>query len=246
MATKNWIIYVRKSLYVLGLLVLIAMLFALWKEQKKQICTAIEIEITAPTDLQLLDEAMIQDSIQRWFEGGLTALRLEQIDLQELEDRISAISAVDAAEVSTQPNGVLKVEVDQRLPIVRIYSTETTSFYLDYRAKRIGSDSYLPARVPIATGITTDSMIKKVYTLAAYVQENAFAEALVEQIFVTDAQELAILPKLYPHEVVIGEPKDLEQKFYLLENFYKYGLSKEGWDAYKRINLTFKNQIVCN
>lgn len=30
-----------------------------------------------------------------------------------------------------------------------------------------------------------------------------------------------------------------------LENFYKYGLSKAGWDKYSYINLEFDNQIIC-
>lgn len=246
MAKFDWKTYLRKTLYVIAVLLLILLLVFLWDKQKEQICEEVEIEVVVPQDRMLLNRQMIQDSINLWYNGGLVGLPSSMLDIHELEQRILGVEAVRNAQVSLQLNGVLRISIDQRIPIVRLYSSETSSYYLDILNKKISARPYLAARVPIASGALDETMSKKVYTLASYVQENPFAEALVEQIFVTDEKDLILIPKLHSHRVIIGDAVDLEDKFNRLQKFYKHGMNKVGWDEYKTINLKYANQIVCD
>ncbi len=246
MAKFDWKTYLRKMLYVLALLLLVLLLVFLWDKQKQQICEAIEIEIVVPQDKMLINQQMIEDSLATWYPGGLVGLPINGVNIFELEQRLKAIEAVIDAQVSAQLNGILRIDLDQRIPIVRVYTTETTSYYLDILGHKISTKAYLAARVPIASGNLGAGMSKKVYTLAAYVQENPFAEALVEQIFVTDEKELILVPKLHSHKVIIGDTLELQDKFDRLQKFYKHGMNKVGWNEYKTINLKYANQIVCN
>ena len=88
-------------------------------------------------------------------------------------------------------------------------------------------------------------MIKKVYTLSTYVQENEFMEALTEQIFVDDNSDLVIIPKIKNQRIVIGDTTLIPEKFEKLILFYQEGLNHIGWEKYHTINLKYKNQIVC-
>lgn len=246
MAKRNIMPYLRKTLYVLAIFLLIAMIFYFKIKQGEQSCREIKINIVVPLDKQLLTEEMVQDKILKWYPGGLVGLPMSDIDIAALEDSIQTLAPVNNVEVSYQLNGDLQIDIDQKIPIVRLYKGAGPGAYLDRAMSVIPSKGLEPARVPVASGNISGDMINKVYTLSTYVQENTFAEALTEQIFVTDEGVLILIPKMGSHRVIIGDPVDLEDKFKRLELFYKHGLSKLGWDRYKTINLSFKGQIVCN
>lgn len=245
MAKTSWKPYIRKGLFVMGLVLIIALLFVLKGKQQRQVCSEVGIEIVVPHDMQLLTEFMVQDLLLEWYEGGLVGLPIAEIDLADIEKRLSEQTAVASVEVSMHLNGILEITIDQRIPIVRIYQGPESSYYLDYRGGKIPAKGHEPARVPVATGSSGPEMIEKIYTLACYVQENQFAEALVEQIFVSEAGALIVIPKVGSHQVILGNSTDLDIKFHKLETFYKEGLNAVGWDKYKSVDLSFANQIVC-
>lgn len=236
--------YLRKTFYILALGMLIGLLVYFKKQHRTQVCSAIDIRIVVPLDKQLVTEDMLREYLLKWYSGGLVGVELADIDISDIEKKIEALEPIRNVEVSVQLNGELRIEVDQRIPIVRIMSQP--SYYLDRNKRKIYTTGLEPARVPVASGALHGEMIDKIYTLSTYVQENAFAEALCEQIFVTNDGDLILIPKIGSQQVIIGQPTELDSKFRRLEQFYKYGLNKLGWDKYKTINLSFADQIVCN
>ena len=81
----------------------------------------------------------------------------------------------------------------------------------------------------------------------------------IEQINVLPDLGIELVPRVGDHVVYLGQlpqaksPEDRKQlidsfvnhKMERLEKFYKYGLSKAGWNKYGYINLEFDNQIIC-
>lgn len=238
--------YIRKSLYLLSLILLMALLVVLKQNQAKQICDSILIEIDAPLEKQLVTKRLVNDRISEWYSGGLIGRSQANLNLPELEGRIEEMPAVRKAEVSFDLRGELRIEVKQRMPLVRVIRSTGEQFYLAKGFVKIPVSGTDVARVPIANGRLTNAMIKKVYTLSTYVQENPFMQALVEQIFVDTKGDLVIVPKVRNQQIIIGDTDRLTEKFEKLTDFYTGGLSSVGWQKYKTINLKYKNQIVCN
>ena len=56
---------------------------------------------------------------------------------------------------------------------------------------------------------------------------------------------MELVPRVGSHIVYLGQPTDFAKKLDRLEKFYKYGLSKAGWNKYSYINIEFHNQIIC-
>jgi cell division protein FtsQ len=121
---------------------------------------------------------------------------------------------------------------------------KTASYYLAENLVKIPSKDVDIARVPVVNDFCSPEMIKKVYTLSTYVHENAFIDAITEQIFVKKG-DLIIIPKINNQKVVIGDTTNIPEKFEKLIDFYVDGLNHIGWDKYQIINLKYKNQIVC-
>ena len=66
-----------------------------------------------------------------------------------------------------------------------------------------------------------------------------------EQINVTQAKELELVPRVGEHIIFLGKPGNYEEKFEKLKTFYEKGLNQVGWNKYSRISLEFNNQIIC-
>ena len=236
--------YLRKSLYVLSIVMVFVILFLLRKNQQHQICTYVKIVIEAPVQKQLITQEIIKNKLDKWYIGGLSGVPQNSISLSDIEEKLENIPAIKEAEVSFDLKGELKIDILQRIPLVRIMPPNQKSFYLADDLVRIPSFDVDIARVPVVNDYLSPEMIKKVYTLSTYVHENAFIDAITEQIFV-DKGDLIIIPKINNQKIVIGDTTDIPAKFDKLIDFYVDGLNHIGWDKYRIINLKYKNQIVC-
>ena len=237
--------YLRKLVYLLSLLVVVTLVVVLKRNHNRQICTDVQILIDAPIEKQLITKKRIQDNLNSWYQEGLSGVENQDIDLADIEDQLESLAPVYNAEVSFDLRGVLKIQIDQEIPVVRIIQSTGKSFYISKRNVQIPVSESDVARVPIANGRFSKAMITKVYTLSTYVQENEFMEALTEQIFVDDNSDLVIIPKIKNQRIVIGDTTLIPEKFEKLILFYQEGLNHIGWEKYHTINLKYKNQIVC-
>ena len=79
-----------------------------------------------------------------------------------------------------------------------------------------------------------------------YVRTHDFWNAQIEQVYVNADGELELIPRVGNQTILFGDEKGMEEKFSKLYTFYKEGLSKTGWNQYKTINVTFKDQVVCS
>lgn len=238
--------YLRKTVLVGSILLLFVLLFILNQQHRNHICQQITIAIDAPIERQLVSQNIIKKNLNKWYANGLLGDQYKDINLAELESKFESIDAVKNAEVSFDLSGELKIAITPRVPVVRIFKRGEASYYLDDEFKKISAKGTDVARVPIANGNFSKSMIKKVYTLSTHVQENPFMDALTEQIFVTNNGDLVIIPKVMNQRIIVGDTLDLENKFLKLTDFYNHGLKNVGWDKYRIINIKYKDQVVCN
>jgi cell division protein FtsQ len=93
--------------------------------------------------------------------------------------------------------------------------------------------------------IIESATLKNVLRLTHYIHSNAFWNAQIEQIAVTNENEFQLVPKIGNHIIEFGAAENIEEKFSKLQTFYKEGLNYVGWNNYKTINLKFDNQVVC-
>ena len=75
--------------------------------------------------------------------------------------------------------------------------------------------------------------------------DDPFWHSQIEQINVLPDGSVEMIPRVGDHIVYLGQPTHLKEKLTRLEKFYRYGLSKAGWNKYSYINIEFNNQIIC-
>ncbi len=77
--------YLRKSLYVLSIIILLVVLYFLYENQQNQICTFVKIKIEAPEQKELITQEIIKNKLDKWYIGGLSGVPQNSISLLDIE-----------------------------------------------------------------------------------------------------------------------------------------------------------------
>lgn len=188
--------------------------------------------------------------------GQLVGRTLASIPLQEMEEELANIPYVSRSRVSMDMNGQLNVEIWQRKAVIRIIDENGRSFYVDQeRVKLPVSSSYAP-QVPLANGFIPEryqmpldsvesDLVHGLFNLAIYLSNDAVWSEQIVQIYVNEAGDIELIPKVGQHRIILGDAEDLSEKFTKLMVFYQGVVPKTGLEAYEIVNLKYKDQLVC-
>ena len=254
------------SVWVLLIAGLIVTLGFVNQEENNLKCQKLEIRVDNSNDNYFIEEEDIKAIINNTG-NPVVGQPMGFINIPNLEMLINNNPSIAKAEVYKTIDGVLKVEVKQRNPIIRIFTKRNDSFYIDKEGYFMPLSQKYTSRVLIANGyifsgynelnnsniseiIKNDSLAAKtiiddLFVLAQFINKNEWWTAQIQQIYVDENGELELIPRVGDHRIILGDVNDLEEKFNKLMIFYRQGLSKTGWNEYKTINLKFENQVVC-
>jgi cell division protein FtsQ len=87
-------------------------------------------------------------------------------------------------------------------------------------------------------------MAMALYKTADYVRKDSLWDAQIAQIYVNQAHEIELIPRVGNQRILLGNADSLDVKFRNLLAFYKQALPKVGWDKYKTISVKYSNLVV--
>lgn len=180
--------------------------------------------------------------------------KLEDINIRKLERMIVGDPWVENAQVYIDNAKQVHVQVKQKVPQVRIFDRDGSSYYLD---RNLGTIPLSPKYVHYTTVFTnvpslygTDSMTRsikgQILYLADYLKKDTFWNAQVSQVIVDDNLEFEIVPVLGEHRILLGDTSDMPQKLTNLLTFYKKVLNEVGWNSYEVLDVRYKGQLVAS
>ena len=235
-------------------------------KQSEMPCSGIAITIQEGHGSGFVDEMEIKQIIQNKF-GTLEGKSLSSINISMLEKIINTNPFIYDAEVFSTIDGKLNIEVKQRIPVLRVINYKNETFYIDKEGVFMPSSEKFTARVPVANGFIyereTEKKVKvynevesldtsfsrtkseQLFHIISFANTNAFWNAEVQQLYVNASGDIEMIPRVGNHTVILGDDKNLDEKFTKLLAFYHEGLNKKGWNKYSTINLKYKDQVVC-
>jgi len=187
---------------------------------------------------------------------------LGKINTKELEQKIRNTPFVKTTEIFKSSKGRLNVCVTQREPIIRVIDRRGAGYYIDKEANIMPLGEYYTARVMVANGWNLtggapgDNLfelkanaeyrsIYDLYQLGIFIYTDDFWRAQIEQIHLTQFGEFQLIPRVGAHIIEFGDISNYQNKFDKLYALYNQGFKNEGWNKYLKIDLKFKNQVVC-
>jgi cell division protein FtsQ len=201
--------------------------------------------------------------------GAIQDKPIQSFDLRRMESVLEKNIWIRKARLFFDNNGLLQVEVFERTPATRIFTTEGGSFYLDSEGVKLPLIAQLPARLPVFTGYPSAAYPSTAYPSTAYaaasslsqrkadsvlmagirqisrfIRNDSFWMAQIAQINITPDHNFELEPEVGNHRITFGDAGDIDAKFHRLFVFYKEVLSKTGFDKYERIDISYDDQIV--
>lgn len=180
---------------------------------------------------------------------------VRDLDLMDMEMMLEADDRIKAAEVFVDNKDRLYIAIQQREPIVRVFSKNKTSYYLDSDGIEIPAYKGSTIRVPVASGNIDEYVpgfleskrknnLQDVFAVAKYVHEDVFLTALIEQIDMQDDGQIILVPKIGRQKLAMGkinidEEEEMIRRFDMMKQMYKEGMKHIGWRKYEMLTLKY-------
>ncbi len=232
-------------------------------ERKKIVCTEINIIIEDSLSSRFYSQQDIEDIIRK---GNVNILGypLNEINTRKMEKMFHAKPYIKNAEIYTTMKGALTVRIKQRKPVIKIYALNGKSWYLDAEGYIMPESQKFAPYVLVANGNfpSIEALAKSgkldqaenkdnykewgdALELANTINENDLWKCQIVQIYLNRQGIFEIFPRVGAHQIILGDVIHLEEKFEKLNTLYTHGLSNQGWNNYDKIDLRYKNQVVC-
>lgn len=212
-------------------------------ESRQVLCNRIDVNLSDT----VLHRFVTPSDVRQMLEGEQMQLQgypLDDIDTRKLETLLEKNAYIKNAEVSTDISGRLEVQVEQRVPLVRIMPAGERGFYLDTEGRVMPlSDQYTPLILLVSGNVQNpDPEIRR---FCIHLSEHPLWKEQVVQVYVNRRGEYELIPRVGAHHILMGSLDQWEIKLRNLELLYKQGLPGNGWNSYGTINLKYTNQVIC-
>lgn len=239
---------------VLGISAMLLIAFANVSNDKR-VCKKVLVTISNQLNNHFVDNNDVLAMMTNGYTEIVQGTAYEDINVRELENRVKANEYVKDAEIFHDLQGNMMINVVLRRPIARIIKENGSGAYIAEDGMLMPVSDKFSSRVLLISGMTTDLQgqdyslenedFVKLFELVKYINKDKFWKAQIAQIDLQENKEVILLPQITKQYIEFGEIINIESKFERLNIFYKEILPRKGWNSYSRVNVKYKNQIIC-
>jgi cell division protein FtsQ len=214
------------------------------KVENDVVCSKIEVTFGDSIKEGFINQTEIEKILQK---ENLHPINqpIDSVKGQKLVTTLLKNKYIKTANCYKSPKGVVKLEITQRRPILRVMPDEGNEYYIDEEGVQLPTNDYT-AYVVVATGhITKEFSKEKLPALAKYIEEDEFWKSQISQIHVNKSGKIDLYNRVGEDMVVhYGNCDSIAKKFLHLKAFYEKVLPEAGWNTYSTINVNYDNQII--
>jgi cell division protein FtsQ len=229
-------------------------------------CRSITCRIDYKGAQPLLSGRDLIEAISQKF-GKPESKTIGEVDIAGITAFMQKNPYLENSDVLLTIEGDILVKAEQCIPLIRYFTPEGQQHYIDKKGRIMPVNPSYPFKALIATGQIESplndgrnifsvpdsnevlhnklSNLYDIHRIAQIIVADSTLKALIEQVYITSGGKIQLVTKAGSHIVYMGDTTDASEKLENLKYFYKYGLVKAGWNKYGKLNLEYKNQIVC-
>lgn len=211
------------------------------QKQNKQMVFLNQINIEVSEDKFMTEQIALKYIKQQDF--NFDSVALSNFYLNELEIAFLQHPAIKNAEVYSNQEGVININLLQRKAVVRI-KTDYTDYYLDEQGMKMPLSSDYTPRVLVVTGEVNESKHSSIFSFIKIINKDIFWKSQITQVHFSN-NEVIIIPRVGSQKIHFGTLTDVNKKLGNLYQFYKQAMNVKGWQTYSEISLAYNNQIIC-
>ena len=211
------------------------------QKQNKQMVFLNQINIEVSEDKFMTEQIALKYIKQQDF--NFDSVALSNFYLNELEIAFLQHPAIKNAQVYSNQEGVININLLQRKAVVRI-KTDNTDYYLDEQGMKMPLSSEYTPRVLVVTGEVNESKHSSIFSFIKIINKDIFWKSQITQVHFSN-NEVIIIPRVGSQKIHFGTLTDVNKKLGNLYQFYKQAMPVKGWQTYSEISLAYNNQIIC-
>ena len=223
------------------------------KQNQSRTFNQVEVNLEAVSGVYFVEEKEILTILSSSFPELKKGLPMQEVPLNDIEDRLLGHPFIRTVEASMDQQGIVKLNLTQHEPIARIARPESADGYITKEGLLIATSPTYTSRVLILQGPYISSLmdqgrldvLPELMPLIHFIANDKFWSAQVTELEINGRNDIRIHQQVGKQVIEFGDAKDFESKFNRIAVLYKEILPRKGWDAYKRISVKYKNQIVC-
>jgi len=212
------------------------------KRNSKRKLTKTEVVFVGDNSLFLKSEAVNKLLIEN--NQNSSTIRKDRLDLNKLERVLNTHEMIEKADVFVSIDGVLKVVVEQKTPIARVFDGEG-SFYIDSEGNTMPLSANFTARVPLVSGEINKKNKQDLFKLFKIIYDDAFLKKNIIGIQIAPNGSLLMQNRNYNYQIDFGGLINMKRKFQNYKAFFQKVSLDGSLDKYKKIDLRFTEQVVC-
>lgn len=243
------------SFSIVGVAILAVLIGFASTENKSTVCHDVVVTIENQLDNHYIDEVDVLSMVTDNGASTIIGESFERIDIREIEQRVNMEPFIRDSEIYRDHKGNLVVHVDQRRPIARIIRSDGPDAYIADDGAILPVSSKFSSRVVLISGTgmkglsesgqIAEGEYQQLFELINYIREDDFLKAQIAQIHFDKEQEIIMYPQVTKQLIEFGSYENMEEKFLRLLVFYKQILPRKGWNDYRKVNLKYNDQIIC-
>ncbi|MBC7689841.1 MAG: hypothetical protein H7211_16880 [Aquabacterium sp.] len=231
----------------------VMLLVAAIQKKDARKCTGVEVNIKGVNNNFFVDKNDILETITAICDGRPVGKTVGSFNLGAIEKALQENIWVKGAQLFFDNNEKLQVNVLEREPVARVFTTNGATFYIDSSLAMLPLSEKFSARLPVFTNFPSDdrvllnadsNLLKDILTVSMAIQQDTFNMAMIDQVDITPQRNFEMMPKFGNTIIAFGDGKNALEKFSKLRLFYKQVMAKAGWNKYSEINVQYSNQVV--
>ncbi len=219
------------------------------KSNREILCKKVVINIENNGNTGFVRTENIRNLTFIFINGNAEDKRLNELDLSGLEQELQDNSFIDQAEVYTNINGTLFIDISGKKPLFRVAPVNQTGFYVDDRGRVMPLSSQYTAHVSVISGYINRENFNNgtnsaYFSLMKMIDDDEFLNPLIGQVNVDYKQNITLVPKTGVNIIDLGDEKNLASKLNKIRVFYDKILPTENWESHQKLIVKYKGQII--
>ena len=202
--------FINLSWLVVGTACVALLVSAVYSKEVK-ICKGVDINISGVSSNFFIDKTDVYNIIKNFGGDSTKKKSLASIDLGRIEKALEKDVWVKNAELYFDNNNFLKVSVEEREPVARLFTVTGNTFYIDSSCMILPLSDKFSARLPVFTGFTSDAkmlakedsiLLCNVKNLSLKILSDTFLMAMIDQVDININRSFELIPKLGKQRII--------------------------------------------
>lgn len=202
----------------------------------------LDVAFVQPVDNYFINDESIRDIINK---DGKDIMKqsLREVNVKDIEQKVSESPFVDSVQVSKDINGHLRLDIKANTAVARV-KTLTNEFYLTSKGEKMPLSKLSSADVILVSGDVKPSEYEDLSKFVQALKADDLLKNHIIAIQKVGQRSFNLIVNTGNYYIELGTLNNFEQKLHNLELYYKQYIDFIGTEDYEKLSLKFVNQVV--